>query len=394
MGVARLVVVSLVLSVGATGVSAPARTASEIGVTKDKIIIGNPAVLSGTGANIARNIHPALRAYYDEVSADGGLFGRDVELLGVDAGTSDPAIAAASYQKLEGEAFIATGSDGTVFVPLSERFKVPLLYVFGTRDVGLESRYGFPVVPYNSYQAEKLLPQYLVKELDAKSKKVGVIYQQQTFLGESHTAFLKGAKRAGLDVVADQPVDPMQPTCAQEVANVKAANPDIVYADIQQSAVCVFREAANLDWHPIWVGTSGTWQYNTFLNVAPPGYFEGAVGFSSIRPLSDSECGDEYKDLMRKAYPDNAGILTDEVAYFGYLVARRTIMLLKTAGPKALTREKFVNKMQKVRNFDDGCMAPVSWGPEDKRAGGKSVMLITVKNNQWVTFDENWQSKF
>lgn len=388
------IVVIVALLTGIVASAAPASSAVDSQKKKGPIVIGNPIPLTGPAANLLKNFGPVSEALIDEANDNGGIHGRKVEQKIADGGTQDATLAGVAFQQYRNDVLVVAASDGPIYAPLAERFKVPTLYTFGTQDTGLHNKYAFPLLTYNSYQAGKLLPEYLLNELNAKDKTIAVIYQSENFLAESHTAFVKAAKKKGLDVVIEQPVDPKQPQCAQEIANVKAENPDIVYLDIQQSALCVLPEAQRQDLKTTFVGTGGTWQFDAFLKLVP-GYLEGTTTFAAWPVLADSECGKEYKALVAKYMPDNPAAATDELGYAYFTGFRRVIKLLEEVPASALTsKEKLVKALAKVKNFDDGCEPPVSYGPGDLRRGGTTVSLETVKNNQWVTLDPEWRSKF
>lgn len=385
-------VLAAVASFGFPASGAPTRVVGAPGVTKDEIVLGVTIPLSGNAAAFSANMGPVSQALTAEFNAQGGVAKHTIVARVYDDGSGDPSVTAASYEKVADEAFLNVTADGTIAAPLVARRQVPTIYAFGTQDAAVSSRYAFPVFTDNAYQAGKLLPEYLLENIEAKNKKIAVIYETGTFLGESKTAFIKAAKQKDLNVVINQRVDPAQSSCTQEVANVMAKKPDIVFADVQLGGLCMFREAQRLGWKPTWVATAATWQYN-FLIAPFPGYFEATTTFAVVPPLTDSKCGQEFQALMQKYFPDNRSIQTDEIAYSQYVVFRRTLLLLDKAGPKNLTRNKFVNFLETVRNFDDGCSQPVSYRP-GKRRGGTSVMLITVKDNQWVTADPKWRTSF
>lgn len=361
------------------------------GITKNEIVLGSPDVLSGTAANIVKGIPVSRAAYYEEVNANGGINGRKIKDASEDGGTIDPVLAQSAVSKLKDEAFALIASDGTLYGPLAARVKIPVFYAFGTQEAGLKNKYGFPLGTYHKYQAEKLLPDYLLNELDAKGKKIAVTYEAEGFLSEANKAFVKAAKKKGLDVVIDQPLDPLQPSCAQEVANIAAKKPDIVIPFTLGSSVCLFREAKSQGLETSWAGVGGTWGIDLFLTLVAP-YLDGATIFG-LNGAFDSPCAKEYQDIMRRRRPDQPQLLTDVPSYNSYLAVRLTVKLIEKAG-KNVTRESLIKKLSKVKNFDDGCLPPVTYGPGNKRQGAVSVALWEAKGNAWTTVDPEYHTKF
>lgn len=395
MGVA----VTIAVSVLAAGVGAPAGAgvrSADPGFSKNEIVIGRPTVQSGTGATFAKNVTPTGQAYIDEVNENGGINGRKVKQAIQDAGSNDAVLANAAVTKLRDESFVMTAADGTIFGPLAKRFKIPFFYGFGNEAESLNNKYAFITGTFGEYQARKLMPDFLINELDAKGKKIAIIYQPESFYGTSRTALSKALKAKGLNVVAEQPVDPLAPSCSQEVANVVKEKPDIVIPITLRATLCIFREAAAQGLETTWTGLGSTWLVGTFLTVPPPGYLDGSMAFQTNNTL-DSKCGLEYQELMKRRLPDNPSALTDEVAFYSYLQLRHVVTELErhTKKGKNLTREAFVKALAtKTKNFDDGCLAPMTWGPGEKRQGPTSVQISVIEGGKIVTKDPTWHKKF
>lgn len=392
LGVTASLATSVLISGAGLAAGQPTRVAkTDPGITKDEIVIGWLVPQTGPAANILKNAIPAFEAYSAEVNDGGGINKRQLVVQVEDGGTLDATLATVATTKLRDEAFIVAGNDGTISAPLADRLKVPTFYFNGTQKEGLHSKYAFPIGTYHKHQAEVLLPQYLLNELDAKGKKIAVMYEATTFLGEASTAFLKAAKKKGLDVVAEQPIDPLQPQCAQEVSNVAAEKPDIVVSFLLSGSLCVFREAKAQGLQTTWAGIGATYGVDLFLKIVP-GLLEGST-LLGIYPTLESACGQEYQEIMRKHLPDNPGILTDQVAFFSYLGTRHMVMQLENAGRK-LTRESLVKKLSKEKNFDDGCLPPVSYGPGDKRQGAVSTNVWVAEGDVWITKDPKYHTSF
>ena len=64
--------------------AAPAH--AEPGVTPTTIVIGQSAALSGPASELGTEMRAGAKAYFDHVNAQGGVFGRKIELVTQDDG--------------------------------------------------------------------------------------------------------------------------------------------------------------------------------------------------------------------------------------------------------------------------------------------------------------------
>ena len=63
-----------------------AQTSSAVGVTDEDIKIGMSAAFSGASAALGTEYYRGAQAVYDEVNANGGIFGREVRVVALDDG--------------------------------------------------------------------------------------------------------------------------------------------------------------------------------------------------------------------------------------------------------------------------------------------------------------------
>ena len=71
---------------------------------------------------------------------------------------------------------------------------------------------------------------------------------------------------------------------------------------------------------------------------------------------------------------------------YGYQAAVTLVEGLKRAG-KNLTREGMIKALETFKDFDNGRLAPITWGP-DKRAGGNAIMMGKAKEGNWVPISD------
>jgi branched-chain amino acid transport system substrate-binding protein len=107
------------------------------GVTDTSIEIGSCSALAGTASFLGMQTQIGALAYFHKVNAEGGIYGRKIELQMFDD-SYDPDNAAACFEKLKKQGFFALGffvgaPTASKYMPMSEAEKIPLLGIFTGR---------------------------------------------------------------------------------------------------------------------------------------------------------------------------------------------------------------------------------------------------------------------
>src|SRR3954468_1357803 len=75
--------------IGLTALCLPGASCLAQAVTKDAIVIGQSAALSGSQAEFGKDIRDGAVAYFDMVNQQGGVNGRRIQLVSLDDGGSE-----------------------------------------------------------------------------------------------------------------------------------------------------------------------------------------------------------------------------------------------------------------------------------------------------------------
>src|SRR5262245_17988063 len=201
------------------------------GVTKDAIVLGQSAPLSGISASLGEEQRDGALAYFDYVNKQGGVHGRKIVLRTVDDGYV-PARTAENVKKLieQDQVFALFFLRGTSHVEQAAKVfgpaKVPL---FSCSCGALSLRE--PLNPYlfhtrASFQDEtNKIVEYLAT---IGVKKIAIFYQADGFGKDGQLASERALKRIGLSVVAQGGVEPNSVDVSKAVAEVSKADPQAV----------------------------------------------------------------------------------------------------------------------------------------------------------------------
>jgi len=218
----------------ATAALAVTMTASAFAA--DTVKIGDVVELSGAGAPVGANWRDAIDMAFDEINADGGILGQQVEVTHYDSQT-DPQVSRGLVQKaIDDGAYVLMGtvysSSTIVNMMVAQQAGIPQ---FTGSEAPSITGQGNPYIFRTAFGAQKSMPKvatYLKDGLGAK--KVAVAWVNNEFGKGGHDAFLKEAEAVGLEIVADVSSEAAQADFAADVAKVKNSGADVVFVYLHE----------------------------------------------------------------------------------------------------------------------------------------------------------------
>jgi branched-chain amino acid transport system substrate-binding protein len=403
----RFVVLAAALVTAAVAcVTALAGAQADPGLTKRTIVIGGTFPLSGPASSYAP-IPVGLKAYFSYVNArrdpktkKRGINGRQIVWKYYDDGYN-PANTAQQTRKLveEDKVFALFGGLGTEPQQAVEKYlndgKVPQLFVStGATEFGSQaSQYPWTIGWQPDYVAEgNIYGKYIVEH--TPNAKISVIYQNDSY-GQDYLDGLKqGLGSRASQIVSSQPFDVTASSVAQQVAAMKAANPDLV---------CIFATPAKtiqtyatmkaLRFRPTDVYLNSVSATDTFMKLALANADADTVnGSISVTSGKDPAAGQYqsdaavvlYKRIMAKYAP--SADANNALYYYGVSKAADVVRVLQAAGknPTRASLMKAVLHMNWVNPF----LLPgvkIQTSPTDHFPISQ-VKLIRFQNGVWTEF--------
>lgn len=203
---------------------------------QDTVKLGMVAELSGAGAPAGTNWRDGIKIAVQEINAEGGILGKQIDLGEYDTQT-DPQVSRALVQKaIDGGAYVILGTiySGSTMVNMLVAQQNSTPQFVGSEAPGVVEK-GNPFVFRTSSGAQKGVPALTAYFTDTlKAKKVGVAWVNNEFGKGGHTVFLNEMKKAGIEVVSDVPSEQAQTDYAADVAKLKQANPDAIFVYMNQ----------------------------------------------------------------------------------------------------------------------------------------------------------------
>jgi ABC-type branched-subunit amino acid transport system substrate-binding protein len=383
---------------------------SASGVTAREIRIGMSAAFKGTAAGLGTEFYRGAQAYYDEVNAKGGIYGRTLTVVGLDDRYEPLPCVKNTIQLLEKESvFFLSNYVGTPTLtralPVIRRYADQHVVLVGNF-TGAQPQREAPYVEqvFNiraSYRQEMAALVERFWQLGARN--IGV-YSQADAYGRSGTDGVVRALAARNARVAAETTyqrgarfeDDMTPA----VNALRRAGADAVLCTgAYQGCGAFVRTARDLGWNvPIsnvsFVGSDAMLRLLVQHGKTTGRDYTRALVNSQVVPSPDDVALPgvaEYRGLMERHNPVLPPALRDEaytpqrhsfISLEGYVNARVVVEALRRAGSNP-SRAAFRVALESLRGLDLGIGAALTFGPE-RHQGLDSVYFTRVDGDRWV----------
>ena len=353
----------------------PAAAQQQPGVTADKIVLGQAAVYTGPAAQLGIQMRNGIKTYFDFVNEKGGVNGRKLELVSEDDGY-DPAKAPAASQALidKHKVFALLGYVGTptgvAHLKVTTAAKVPLVGMFTGAEVLREpmNRYVFHVRASYYDETDKIVEQVV----STGGRKISVFYQDDAYGEAGRKGTEIALAKRNMKIHSTGTVERNTLKVEKAVETISASAPDAVVM-VGAYAACAeyIRQmkkagSASQFYNVSFVGSKalsdalGSEGVGVAISQVVP--FPWATGVPVVK---------EYQALAKKAGFGDYNFSAME----GFLVAKVMVEGLRRTG-KNLTREGFVDAMEKMQDVDVGGFF-VTYSPKS-HTGSKFVDLTII----------------
>ncbi len=345
---------------------------------KEPILLGQSCVLTGPAKNIGLELRAGLLAAFSQINDLGGINGRKVRLISYDDGYEpDRAIRNVTRLIDEEQVFLLIGEVGTptskAVVPLIEKRKIPYFAPFTGADFLRNPHRKYVVnVRASYYQEMEALASYLV---DRKGlTRIGCFYQNDSY-GFSGLAGISAAlRKRGLELVARAEYERNTVAVMGGLRTIHQAKPDAIVLVGAYPACAEFIKLSKVRYgddtvfgNISFVGTEslqnvlGAYGKNVVVSQVVP--YPGDTRIPLVR---------DYVAAMEKYQRDYPLTYTSLEGYLSGLLFYHIASRVEGE----LTREKFLETMEKVGSFDLGGIQ-ITFG-ESKHQGMDDIYLTEI----------------
>ncbi|MQR00131.1 ABC transporter substrate-binding protein [Glaciimonas soli] len=350
---------------------------AENGITDQKIVLGQSAAFSGPAAQLGIEMHAGAKAYFDEINAQGGVYGRRIEIVTADD-KYEPDLAAANTKQFieKDNVFALFGYVGTptsnAALPIFTQAKVPFFAPF-TGAQSLREPLNREVFNIRASYFDET--GHLVEKLvNTGIKNIAVFYQNDAYGKAGLEGVQRALKQMNVQMVETATVERNSLDVAKAVSTILPKRPDAVIEISAYASSAAYIKAMRK------AGYTGQFYNVSFVGSQPLADTLGKDGvgivISQVVPFpwtSSVPVVGEYNKLLTKTGIKNPNFTSLE----GFLAAKIFVEGLRRAG-KDLTREKLVKALEtiNIHNYDTGGF-DINFSPTN-HSGSKFVEMTMI----------------
>jgi ABC-type branched-subunit amino acid transport system substrate-binding protein len=378
---------------GDSGQSEGVRTGPGIAPATKTISLGVLSPLSGPVAAIGKPLTAGQETYFRALNAAGGIDGWKVKLIKRDT-KYDPQTQVQEFNRIAGDvAFVAQslGSPTTKAIqPLADQQK--MLIGAATQDSAFVTDPAMAVVgtPYAIDIANAL--DYIVKQKDQPSAKIGIIYQADEYGQDGLRGYEAGLKTYHFDSVARATYKVGDTDLTAQVQKMRGAGAQYVFViGVPDAGARIVGTAASQGYNPTWVFQGPAWSGYLMSSDGTPSGKPTAVAdalASNVWVLGyEAQWGDKSVPGMARFLADTKKYAPSQIPdyyyMYGYAMAQmETAVLREAVAAGDLTREGILDAKLHLGPVDLGGLLPAidytpELGPVSRMSGISEVSSST-----------------
>ena len=317
-------------------------------------VVGASLPLTGPTTVYGANLAGGIEAYIDYVNANGGVNGKQINLVQADGGF-DTATTVQSLKKLAqsnpvaiGGLLVGSATEGAM--PTIASLQIPALiaspvstynrppanpYVFGT---------GGPVIEDEAVMMTEFVADKLFKK--GEPVKVATINYNSNGSALAKQNFLDAAAANGWEVVAQEEYTTGTANFDAQAAKIVAAEPDLVLYSAEASNATFIKALKAAGLKAKIVTDQGGPHEDQLLELAYPELY---VLREILYPVGDDQAVTDYLDRV-KAIGGNVDS-SSHVTQYGYLQAQAIVQVLKKCGTDC-DAQKFLDTITNIGEID------------------------------------------
>ena len=319
----------------------------------DRIVLGQSAAFTGPAAQLGIQFHAGAKLFFDQLNTQGGVGGRNVEIVQMDDGYEPDRCAENTRKLIDNDVFALFGYIGTptsiAALPLATKARVPVVAPF-TGAMALRAplnRYAFHVRA--SYNDETGL---IVRQLhNVGITKVAVFYQNDAYGKAGLDGVTLALEALKLKPVAVATVERNSVDVAKAVQTISAAAPEaVVQISAYKSCAAYIRAARK-------AGYGGGFYNVSFVGtqaLADELGKEGAgVVVSQVMPTPYTNAKGISREFIEMVRKSNGAVSANFSSMEGYVAAKVMAEGLRRSSAKG-GRDGLIAGLESISNQSFG----------------------------------------
>jgi ABC-type branched-subunit amino acid transport system substrate-binding protein len=357
----------------------PVAFAQQQGITDTEILIGDVMPLTGPPAigGIAHNM--GVRVAVAEVNAAGGINGRKVRLITEDDGyvnsrTIQAVRKLATVDKVFGITTVSGANQGLAALPVIEQTGVLTFSVMGF------SKQLYEPIKKNVFvigQTYDVLFNDLTTFMAKKypGKKWGIVSQDDESGEIVREGFEQAVKANNLNVVSRQIYAKGQSDFSSEMTRFKQSGGEaLIAAGIVNENVAMVKELERLGMK-VPTGMFYVGRYPVTLQLMGPA--SDGIYVADYVEAETGPKGVAFMERVKKYVSEDEFKKANRFTLTGYASAQTIFESIRRCG-KAVTWACAIDQLEKMKNFDTGVMAPISFSTTSHFSVQKPILMQGV----------------
>jgi branched-chain amino acid transport system substrate-binding protein len=351
----------------AAALASPAALAKDpVGISGKEILIGNINPYSGP-ASAYGTIGRTIAAYFKKVNEEGGVNGRQLNLISYDDSYSPPKTVEMARKLVEQDNVLlifqslGTPPNSAIHKYMNAK-KVPQLFVAtGATKWNDPKHFPWTMGWQPNYQTEaRIYAAHILK--NHPNAKIAVLYQNDDYGKDYLKGFHDGlGAKAKTMIVKEASYEVTDPTVDSQMAQLQASGANVFFnITTPKFAAQAIRKAYDSGWKPIQYLNNVSASVGSVLKPAGLDKSVGIITTQYIKDPTDPEWNNDkavndWKAFMKKYYPE--GNLADASNMYGYTVAQTMVQVIKQCG-NDLTRANVMKQAANLKNFEIPTLLP------------------------------------
>ncbi len=360
---------------------------AEVGITKNEIKIGSIMDQSGPVAFIGKGIADGVRLYIKYINDKGGVHGRRLKFILEDDGYQAPRAVQACRKLIVRDkvfcmfAVIGSAANNAIYPILASR-GIPLVLPATLNQFLVDPPRKYLFLAETTYTIQgKLAVEYVVEDMKVKKPRIACVYQDDIAGHDWRNGVRIGAKHYGLEIL-ELSYKRAAVDFSSQIAKCKDAGiTHILMWTFVREPAFIMKEAQRIQYKAVYIcATPSTTKKVIDLAGDSIEYSKGFYATGTINdPMSvNNRTIKEFKKNIKKYKMCKVGSFEN---IYGYQATMTLVEALRRSG-KNLTREGVIKALETFKNYDNGILPPITWGP-NRRAGNDAVKIYKVIKGYW-----------
>jgi len=357
--------------------------ATDVGVTGDRIVIANISSISGVSPGLFKTAQVATKAYAAMVNAEGGVFGRKLDVLAMDSKLDASEDRLRAIQACH-DAFAQVGS-GEAFddggAPETAKCKMPDVRAFAATGTRAESPTTFSASAVQSRRYPLGWPKYVARTHPNAIKNTAIFWINAGTTEATKNRMKKAYEAVGFKFVYEQAVQVVEANFAPYVVEMRrrGVTDVMMVSDIgtQSRLQDAMRQQAFKPEVQDWLSTA----YDPAYIARNGANAEGTLVQMTTAMLEEADKIPEVAKYLQWADRVDPGGRRDIYGLLGWSASMMFVEGLEAIGPRA-TRAALLGWLGNLHRWDGNGVGPMV--DPAGRLPTDCTLYVTVKNGKFV----------